>query len=72
MKPSEIASIEDIQMELWLRKRNNGDLQWTTKDGTRIPIKDLSDRHLENILKMANRDSISDDVYYFDPFYDLD
>ena len=72
MKPSEIADIEDIRMELWLRKRNNGDIQWTTKDGTRIPIKDLSDRHLENILKMANRDSISDDVYYFDPFYDLD
>lgn len=72
MKPSEIAGIEDIRMESWLRKRNNGDLQWETKDGTRIPIKDLSDRHLENILKMANRDSLSDDVYYFDPFYDLD
>lgn len=48
MKSSEIAGIEDIQMELWLRKRNNGDIQWTTKDGTQIPIKDMSDNHLKN------------------------
>ena len=59
MKPSEIAGIEDIQMELWLRKRNNGDIQWTTKDGTRIPIKDMSDNHLKNVLNMLSHEAAS-------------
>jgi hypothetical protein len=63
MKPSEIADIEDIQMELWLRKRNNGDIQWTTKDGARIPIKDMSDNHLKNVLNMLEKASHIQELY---------
>lgn len=66
------ADIEDIRLEMWLRERERGEIRWKTKSGDEISIKDLSDKHLENILKMVERDAVSDDVYYFDPLYDLD
>ena len=45
------ADIEDIKQELWLRMRDSGELRWETKDGSIIPIKDLSISHLKNICK---------------------
>lgn len=49
------AAFKDVFTEYWLRKRNNGTLVWTTKEGKNIPIKDLSDDHLVNILNMFLR-----------------
>lgn len=46
------ATIQDLELELWLRKRNSGFIIWTTKDGKNIPIKDMNTNHLVNTFKM--------------------
>ena len=40
------ADISDLQLEQWLRRRNAGLLVWQTKDGTEIPVKDMTDSHM--------------------------
>jgi len=47
----------DLELELWLRKRNSGELVWTTRDGTRIPLKDMEEGHLKNALRMLKENS---------------
>lgn len=55
MKIEEIASMEDLLLELFLRKRESGSLIWKTKEGKIIPIKDLSDNHLISVIRMIDR-----------------
>lgn len=55
MKIEEIASKKDLELELFLRKRQEGILVWKAQDGKEIPIKDLKDGHLVNILNMLDR-----------------
>jgi hypothetical protein len=45
------ATIIDIQMELWIRERERGEILWHTKNGDTIPINNMSDYHLKNVLK---------------------
>lgn len=45
------AKLKDLMLEQWLRDRNNGTLVWTTRDGKEIPIKDMTDAHLEAAIK---------------------
>ena len=47
-----IATIEDLKLEQFLRNRNSGKLVWKTKEGRIIPLKELSDEHLTNILNV--------------------
>lgn len=47
-----IANIDDIRLEQFLRNRNSGKLVWKTKEGRIIPLKELSDEHLTNILNV--------------------
>lgn len=47
-----IATIEDLKLEQFLRNRNSGKLVWKTKEGKIIPLKELSDEHLTNILNV--------------------
>ena len=50
-----IATIEDLRLEQFLRNRNSGKLIWKTKEGRVIPLKELSDEHLTNILNAYSR-----------------
>ena len=50
-----IATIDDIRLEQFLRNRNSGKLIWKTKEGKIIPLKELSDEHLTNILNVYSR-----------------
>ena len=46
------ASLDDLRLEQFLRNRNSGKLVWKTKEGELIPIKDITDEHLNNIIQM--------------------
>lgn len=49
------ATIQDLKMELWLRRRNSDSIIWTTKDGKNIPIKYMDTDHLINAFNMLLR-----------------
>ncbi len=49
------ATIYDLKMEQWLRQRNSGELKWKMKDGKVIPLKDMTDSHLENAIRIKSR-----------------
>ena len=55
-------SAKDLQLELWLRKRESGELKWTTKEGIEIPLKDMSNKHIENCLNLMERIEVFNDA----------
>ena len=49
------ADISDLELELWLRQRNNNSIVWTTKQGDNIPINQMTDEHLINAIKLSRK-----------------
>lgn len=45
-----MTTLEILNLELFLRMRTK--ICWTTKEGKEIPIAQLSDKHLVNIINM--------------------
>lgn len=56
------ATIQDLELELWLRQRNSDSIYWTTKDGRNIPIKDMDNNHLINTLNMLGKQAEEDSI----------
>lgn len=48
------ANLSDLELELWLRNRNSDSIYWETKNGDKIPIKEMSNNHLVNIINILN------------------
>lgn len=51
-----VASKLDLLFEKWLRDREKKEIVWITKDKTVMPIRDMSDKHLENTIKMLQEE----------------
>lgn len=51
------ADYNDLRLELWLRQRERDEIRWVTKEGTEIPIREMSDSHLANAMACLQRQS---------------
>lgn len=52
-----LATYQDLLLEKWLRQRDSEEIFWITENGDKIPIKRLSDYHLDNIIKLFKKAS---------------
>lgn len=49
------AEISDLELELWLRRRESGDIVWETKEGKLIKLKDMETSHIINALRCFSK-----------------
>lgn len=64
-----LASLSDLKMELWFRRRCLGDIVWVTNDGRDIPIKNMCRNHLINAINMIeNNNEMSNHIGDYDPY----
>jgi hypothetical protein len=55
MEEKKYASITDLLIEKWLRKRNKDLILWKTKHGDEISIKNMSDKHLDSAIECIKK-----------------
>ena len=58
------ATIDDLLLERWLRRRNSGEICQVSRDGIETPIKDMSDEYLSNAIKCAERYDDDDSLQF--------
>lgn len=49
------ATLDDLELELWLRQREKKEIVWVTKQGMQIPINDMTDDHIINAINCIIR-----------------
>ena len=57
-----IATYEELLLERFLRKREQGLIVWRTRDNTEISINRMSDQHLENLINYLDREDEGADI----------
>ena len=57
-----IATYEELLLERFLRKWEQGLIVWRTKDNTEIAINRMSDQHLENLINYLDREYEGADI----------
>lgn len=68
-----MATIQDLNLELWLRRRERNEIVWQTKEGKRIPIQELSDIHIVNILNhLSKKEEEFEHIGDYNPFFDFE
>jgi len=46
-----IANIHDLELELWLKERESGEIKWMQKGGKQIDIRDMPVGYLVNTIR---------------------
>jgi hypothetical protein len=49
------ATLEHLELELWLRQRERKEIIWITKQGDQIPINDMTNNHIINAIKYITK-----------------
>lgn len=57
-----IATYEELIIERFLRRREQGLIVWRTRDNTEISINRMSDQHLENLINYLDREDEGADI----------
>ncbi len=64
MMNKQFATLDDLYLELFLRKRNKGMIIWEMKNKQTIPLKDMSDEHLINSIRILEKNEERRERYY--------
>lgn len=63
-----VAGLGELELEYAIRNKN---VVWQTKDGTIVPIREMSDSHLVNTINMLRRKEKEEKVFWENGLYGL-